>query len=191
MTDLIQRCAWCSDDPVYIAYHDQEWGHPLYDEHALFELLCLEGQQAGLSWITVLKKRPCYRTYFFQYSIDDIAQMTDQYIEKQRLNKGLIRHRLKLYAIRHNARAWKHLKQTHPDVSVWLWSFVNQKTQINDVPHSKNLTPSTPMSIELSQQLKKYGFKFVGPTICYAFMQAAGMVNDHENSCSFKSLRYK
>lgn len=183
----IQRCGWCSNDPLYIDYHDHEWGVPIHDEKQLFELLCLEGQQAGLAWITVLKKREAYRSHFFQHSIKDIAQMSDECLEDKLKNPTLIRHRGKLAAIRCNAQAWLALKQHNIDVVSWLWSFANRPPLNNDIAHYKTAPAQTETSQQMSKQLKKYGFKFVGPTICYAFMQAAGMVDDHENHCHFKT----
>lgn len=184
----IQRCGWCSSDPLYIQYHDQEWGQPLYDESALFELLCLEGQQAGLAWITVLKKRQHYRLHFFQHSIDFIAQLSDADLDEKLHDAGLIRHWGKLCAIRTNAQAWRTLKQKNIDVVAWLWSFSNPSHSTRSVEQDQQLPTQTTESQALSKALKKAGFKFVGPTICYAFMQASGMVNDHENDCSFKKI---
>lgn len=187
MTSIImKRCGWCSNDPIYMAYHDEEWGQPVQNEQQLFEMLCLEGQQAGLSWITVLKKRECYRSHFFQHSITDIANFSDADLEIKVQDAGLIRYIGKLKAIRDNAIAWQNLKNNNIDVVAWLWSFVEQKTIINDVPNYKNAPAQTELSLFMSKQLKKNGFKFVGPTTCYSFMQAVGMINDHENDCSFK-----
>ena len=182
----IQRCGWCSNDPLYIAYHDQEWGKAEHDESRLFEMLCLEGQQAGLSWITVLKKREHYRSHFFQYPITDIAAFTDDQLEYKLSDAGLIRHLGKLKAIRDNAIGWQQLKNEVADVSHWLWSFVDHQTPNHDVIHYRDAPAQTDISQNLSKILKKRGFKFVGPTTCYAFMQAVGMVNDHENHCHFK-----
>jgi len=183
----VQRCGWCSNDPLYMDYHDQEWGKPEYKEARLFEMLCLEGQQAGLSWITVLKKRESYRQHFFQYPIADIAQLTDQQLEHKLSDTGLIRHIGKLKAIRDNAIAWQNLKDQGYDMSQWLWETVQQQPIINDVANYRQAPAQTERSLQLSKRLKKHGFKFVGPTTCYAFMQAVGMVNDHENHCSFRS----
>ena len=183
----LQRCGWCSNDPLYMAYHDHEWGKAVHDEGHLFEMLCLEGQQAGLSWITVLKKRDSYRQHFFQYSIAEIAQFSDPQLEHMLQDAGLIRHIGKLKAIRDNAIAWQHLKQQQIDVSHWLWSFVGQQSILNDVADYRQAPAQTDISQSLSKALKKNGFKFVGPTTCYAFMQAVGMVDDHENTCAFKS----
>lgn len=182
----IQRCGWCSNDPLYIQYHDDEWGKENHDEAHLFEMICLEGQQAGLSWITVLKKRQHYRQHFFQFPIQQIAQFTDHELSDKLQDAGLIRHIGKLKAIRDNAIAWQNMKNQGIDLVQWLWSFVNQTVQNNDVMDYKAAPAQTDVSIQLSKALKKNGFKFVGPTTCYAFMQAVGMVNDHENHCAYK-----
>jgi len=182
----IQRCGWCSDDPLYIAYHDEEWGKAEHDEARLFEMLCLEGQQAGLSWITVLKKREHYRSHFFQYPITHVAALTDDQLENKLSDASLIRHLGKLKAIRDNAIAWLKLKEEVEDVPTWLWGFVDHQAANNDVINYRDAPAQTEISQTLSKTLKKRGFKFVGPTTCYAFMQAVGMVNDHENHCHFK-----
>ena len=181
-----KRCGWCSNDPIYIHYHDHEWGKPNRNEQHLFEMLCLEGQQAGLSWITVLKKREAYRTHFFHRPIAEIAQLTDQHLDYKLQDAGLIRHLGKLKAIRDNAIAWQNMKAEGLDPVQWLWDFVDQKQQINDVPDYKLAPAQTEISQQLSKTLKKKGFKYVGPTTVYAFMQAVGMVNDHENDCAFR-----
>ncbi|WP_445116925.1 DNA-3-methyladenine glycosylase I [Acinetobacter sp. WZC-1] len=183
-----QRCSWCSDDPLYIAYHDHEWGKPSHDEAHLFEMLCLEGQQAGLSWITVLKKRENYRRHFFQHSIADIAQLSDAALTDKLQDRGLIRHIGKLKAIRDNAIAWQQMKHQGTDMVQWLWDFTGQQVQLNDVPDYRQAPAHTEVSLKLSRALKKNGFRFVGPTTVYAFMQAVGMVNDHENHCISRSL---
>ena len=182
-----QRCGWCSDDPLYITYHDQEWGKPEYDEQRLFEMLCLEGQQAGLSWITVLKKREAYRQHFFQYPIAEIAGLSDESLQQKMQDSGLIRHLGKQKAIRDNAVAWQKLKAEVGDVSHWLRQVVDGQPLYRNVTDFRQAAAQTETSLALSKTLKKYGFKFVGPTTCYAFMQAVGMVDDHENSCKFKS----
>ncbi|AOA56942.1 DNA-3-methyladenine glycosylase I [Acinetobacter larvae] len=181
----LHRCGWCSDDPLYQHYHDQEWGKPTHEAALLFEMLCLEGQQAGLSWITVLKKRAAYRQYFFQHPIADIATLSDATLAQYCQDSALIRHIGKLTAIRDNAKAWLQLSQQH-DVVQWLWNFVEGETIQNTVPDYKQAPAQTEISQRMSKALKKNGFKFVGPTTCYAFMQAVGMVNDHEDHCSFK-----
>lgn len=173
----LQRCHWVGDEPLYQAYHDTEWGVPLHDEHQLFEMLCLEGQQAGLSWITVLKKRVCYRQHFFQYTIDEIAQMSDELLKEKQQDTGLIRHYAKLQAIRDNAIAWQKMRQQGIDMVEWLWQFAPTET-VSAVGRVRS-----PESELMAKNLKKHGFKFMGATTCYAFMQAVGMVNDHEPTC--------
>lgn len=185
-TSPLKRCAWCSDDPIYVAYHDQEWGKPNRDERHLFEMLCLEGQQAGLSWITVLKKREAYRQHFFQHTIDEIAALTDEELAEKSQDAALIRHIGKLKAIRDNASAWLKMRRQDIDMVNWLWAFVDQTPLYNDVEQYQLAPAQTETSQLMSKTLKKNGFKFVGPTTCYAFMQAVGMVNDHENSCHCK-----
>ena len=165
-----KRCDWCSTDPLYCDYHDHEWGMVITDPTLLFRQLCLEGQQAGLAWITVLKKRVHYDRHFFDLGIEAIAALSDaQLLEKQQ-DTNLIRHLGKLQAIRSNAQAWLTLSEQHAP-STWLWQFI--ETYAN--PHIA--------SQQMAKQLKLRGFKFVGPTICYAFMQAVGMINDHQPQC--------
>ncbi|WP_330114694.1 DNA-3-methyladenine glycosylase I [Pseudomonas sp. JS3066] len=173
------RCFWCNDDPLYIAYHDTEWGVPLKDPAALFELLLLEGFQAGLSWITVLKKRERYREVLFGFDPKRLAVMSDEEIEKLMQDPGIIRNLLKLKAARQNAQAW--LRQEDP-VKL-LWSFVAGKPKVNHFSGRGQVPAVTPEAEAMSKALKKAGFTFVGPTICYAFMQAAGMVMDHTTDC--------
>ncbi len=187
MDNVLYRCAWVGTDPMYQAYHDNEWGKAVFDERLLFELLCLEGQQAGLSWITVLKKRECYRQHFFNHSIEQIAQFSDETLAEKVQDKGLIRHLAKLHAIRSNAQAWLNMKAQGIDMVQWLWQFVQHQPIVRDVPHLGAVPAQTDISQMMSKQLKKQGFKFVGATTCYAFMQATGMVNDHENRCFCKS----
>lgn len=178
-----KRCGWCSSDPLYIEYHDQEWGKPNRNEQHLFEMLCLEGQQAGLSWITVLKKRESYREHFFKYPIQVIAELTDDDLTEKCKDTRLIRHIGKLKAIRDNAIAWQKMQAQGINMVEWLWDFVEQQPQVNDIPEYTQAPAQTETSQKISKALKKNGFKFVGPTTIYAFMQAIGMVNDHENDC--------
>src|SRR5690606_31080905 len=184
----VQRCGWCSDDPLYIAYHDQEWGQALLDENRLFEMLCLEGQQAGLAWITVLKKREAYREHFFQYSIESIASLTDQQLQIKLEDASLIRHRGKLNSIRENAQAWLKLQQQGICLAQLHWSFAQQQRLHNEVVDYRQPPAQTIESQKISTARKHASFKFVGPTICSAFMQAVGMVDDHENHCDFKTI---
>ncbi|WP_397450713.1 DNA-3-methyladenine glycosylase I [Pseudomonas sp. NA-150] len=173
------RCFWCNEDALYIAYHDQEWGVPVRDAQMLFELILLEGFQAGLSWITILKKRARYREVMFDFDVNKVAQMSDAYIEELMLETGIVRNRLKLNAARRNALAW--LAQDDP-VS-WLWSFVGGQPKVNHFTDRSQVPAVTPEAEAMSKALKKAGFTFVGPTICYAFMQASGMVMDHTQDC--------
>ncbi|MBT2338553.1 MULTISPECIES: DNA-3-methyladenine glycosylase I [Pseudomonas] len=173
------RCFWCSEDPLYMAYHDQEWGTPLRDAQGLFELLLLEGFQAGLSWITVLRKRAHYREVLYNFDVQRVAQMSDAEIEDLMQDPGIIRNRLKLKAARRNAQAWLALE----DPVAFLWSFVGDKPIINHFKDRTEVPAITPEALAMSKGLKKAGFTFVGPTICYALMQASGMVMDHTQDC--------
>ncbi|PJG86152.1 DNA-3-methyladenine glycosylase I [Conservatibacter flavescens] len=181
-----QRCAWAGEEPIYIAYHDQEWGRPQYDSLVLFEKICLEGQQAGLSWITVLKKREHYRQAFFQFDPKKIAKMTALDVDILMQNKGLIRHRGKLEAIIKNAQAYLNMEKCGENFSDFIWGFVNHQPQINHVPDITSLPAKTETSKAMSKALKKRGFVFVGETTCYAFMQSMGLVDDHVNDCPCK-----
>lgn len=173
------RCFWCTDDPLYQAYHDQEWGVPQRDPQALFELLLLEGFQAGLSWITVLKKRERYREVLFGFDPERLAVMSDEYLESLMQDPGIIRNRLKLKAARQNAQAWLRLE----DPLALLWSFVGGTPKINHFSERSQMPAVTAEAEAMSRALKKAGFTFVGPTICYAYMQATGMVMDHATDC--------
>ncbi len=177
------RCDWCGDDPIYVDYHDNEWGVPEYHSQSLFELLLLEGCQAGLSWITVLKKREHYRKVFYQFDSAKIAAMTDKQLEARLQDPGIIRNRLKVFGFRKNAQAFEKHFPNPEDFSEFIWSFVNHKPIKNKWRSLKQVPVSTPEAEHMSKALKKCGFTFVGPTICYAFMQAAGLVNDHLTSC--------
>ena len=180
---MTTRCKWPGNDPLYIEYHDKEWGVPLHDERALFEFLCLECQQAGLSWITVLRKRENYRQAFLNFEPEAIARMTDETIETLLLNPRLIRNRLKLYSVRSNAIAFLEIQKEFGTFDKYMWSFVNGKTIDGHRKGGGDLPATSPASDAMSKDLKKRGFKFVGSTICYAHMQATGMVNDHVHEC--------
>jgi DNA-3-methyladenine glycosylase I len=173
------RCFWCNQDPLYISYHDEEWGVPQRDPKALFELLLLEGFQAGLSWITVLKKRERYREVLFGFDPERLAHMSDEYIEQLMQDPGIIRNLLKLKAARQNAQAWLKLD----DPVAWLWSFVGGAPKVNHFQDRSQVPAVTPEAEAMSKALRKAGFNFVGPTICYAYMQASGMVMDHTSDC--------
>ena len=178
----LQSCPWAQGE-LYLDYHDHEWGVPCWDGQRLFEKLCLEGQQAGLSWITVLKKRDRYRTQFYDFDPARIARMSDADIDERLQDAGLIRHRGKLEAIRHNAHAWVAATQEGYDMIAWLWSFVGGQPVVNRYTTLSDVPASTEASKAMSKGLKKLGFRFVGPTTCYAFMQSMGMVNDHLLNC--------
>lgn len=177
------RCEWVGDNPLYIAYHDEEWGVPCYDDRALFELLILEGAQAGLSWITILKKRDNYRRLFDNFVAAKIARYTPKKIDRLLQDPGIVRNRLKVEATVTNAKAFLELQQEPGGFSGFIWSFVDGKPIHNRWKSMKEVPASTPESDAMSKALKKRGFKFVGSTICYAFMQAAGLVNDHTVNC--------
>lgn len=179
----MQRCHWAGDDPLMCAYHDNEWGTPLHDDRQLFEFLCLEGAQAGLSWRTVLNKRARYREVFHGFDIARVAAMADAELEALLLDPGIIRNRLKITATRDSARTALSVIDEHGSLNTYLWSFVDGMPIRNDW-HDKGQVPaSTPLSDRMSKTLKKRGFRFVGSTICYAFMQATGMVDDHTKGC--------
>ncbi len=179
----VQRCPWCEGFDLYREYHDTEWGVPLRDDRALFELLILEGAQAGLSWSTVLKKRETYRAAFDQFSPDKIALYDDLKIAELLANPGIIRNRLKVAAAITNAKAYLRLKESGQTFNEFLWAFVNGKPMQNARQSMQNVPATTAASDAMSKALLKAGFKFVGSTICYAFMQASGMVNDHLVTC--------
>lgn len=178
-----KRCAWVNNDPIYIAYHDEEWGVPIYDDRLLFEFLMLEGMQAGLSWITILKRRDNYRKCFDNFNAKKIVQYDNKRIEALLLNEGIIRNRLKVNAIVTNAKAFLEVKQECKSFSEYIWNFVDGKPIINRPKGLHEVAVTTEISDKMSKDLKKRGFKFVGSTICYAFMQAVGMVNDHTKEC--------
>ena len=182
------RCGWVSADPIYEIYHDEEWGVPVRDGRMLFEMLCLEGAQAGLSWITVLRKRENYRKAFDGFDPEKIASYGEEKIAELLQNEGIIRHRGKIEAFIGNAKAYLTMEQNGEDFSDFIWSFVDDSPTINQWESFKDVPTSTIESEALSKALKKRGFKFVGGTICYAFMQAVGLVDDHEKSCNKRSL---
>lgn len=177
-----KRCGWVSDDPLYIEYHDNEWGVPTYDDRELFEMLCLEGVQAGLSWITVLKKREHYRKVFDNFDAEKIARYDETKREQLLSDPGIIRNKLKVNAFIVNAQNYLRLKEQQ-SFSDYLWQFVGGEPIINNWKSLKEVPATTAESDAMSKQLKKDGFKFVGSTICYAFMQATGMVDDHTMDC--------
>ena len=180
----VSRCHWADNaDALMQAYHDTEWGVPQHDDRMLFELLTLEGAQAGLSWRTVLVRRDAYRAAYHDFDIERVATMTDAGLETLLTESGLIRNRLKIFSVRDNARTALNVIAVHGSLDRYLWSFVND-TPARDRPADRSQVPvSTPVSDAMSKALKKAGFRFVGSTICYAFMQATGMVDDHLTTC--------
>ncbi len=178
-----ERCSWSTGSDLYISYHDNEWGRPCYDPVELFELLNLEGAQAGLSWITILQKRENYRKAFKNFDPVKVARLRDSTIEKLLLDPGIVRNRLKVEAVRTNAKLYLEMQSNDECFAEFLWSFVGHVPLQNRRKSMKSVPAKTVESDAMSKALKKRGFKFCGSTICYAFMQAAGMVNDHLLTC--------
>jgi DNA-3-methyladenine glycosylase I len=183
----IQRCGWCTSTPVYIKYHDEEWGKEVADDRKMFEFLVLESAQAGLSWLTILKRRDAYRNAFTDYHAEKIAKMTEQDVERLMQDSGIIRNRLKIKATITNARHFLEIQKEFGSFCAYLKSFLpegkpitNHWTALSEIP------ASTPLSDAISKDMKKRGFKFFGTTICYAHLQAVGYVNDHLEGCAFK-----
>ena len=177
------RCAWCGEDPLYQAYHDREWGVPLHDDRALFELLILEGAQAGLAWITILRKREGYRAAFRNFDPATVAAFDADDAARLLADPGIVRNRLKIRAAIGNARAFLDLQAEFGSFDAWLWRFVDGRPIHNTWASLKDVPARTAVSDALSKALQKRGFRFVGSTICYAFMQSAGLVNDHLTGC--------
>jgi DNA-3-methyladenine glycosylase I len=179
----MERCSWCGTDKQYQDYHDNVWGRPEYESQELFKKLCLDGQQAGLSWITILRKQVNYEQAFYDFDPAKMAEMNEQDIEKQMNNAGIVRNRLKINSLIKNARAFLAYEAEFGSFSDFLWSFVGGEPTQNKWESMGDVPAETKESAAMSKALKKIGFSFVGPTICYAFMQAVGMVNDHITSC--------
>ena len=178
-----KRCGWCGDDPIYVQYHDTEWGVPTYDDPSLFESLILEGAQAGLSWITVLRKREGYRAAFANFDYEAIAGLSDRQLMDLRRDERIIRNRLKIESARTNAIAFIETRQEFGSFSEFIWGFLNDRPIVNSWNEHESIPASTELSERISKNLKKRGFKFVGSTIVYSFLQACGLVNDHVTSC--------
>ncbi|HES0872120.1 TPA: DNA-3-methyladenine glycosylase I [Streptococcus pyogenes] len=185
----MKRCSWVpKDNQLYCDYHDLEWGQPLHDDRDFFELLCLESYQSGLSWLTVLKKRQVFRTVFHHYDIASVAAFTSEELADALENPSIIRHKLKLAATVNNAIAVQKIQEEFGSFSTYLWNFVGGKP-INNLVNQENLVPAqTELSIRLAKDLKKRGFKFLGPTTVYSFIQASGLVNNHEEACVFNRI---
>jgi DNA-3-methyladenine glycosylase I len=178
-----QRCEWCGDDPLYVEYHDKEWGVPVHEGRKLFEMLILEGAQAGLNWLTILRKRENYRNAFDNFDAKKIAKYGKAKVAKLLADPGIVRNRLKIAATIQNARALLEIQKEFGSFDRYIWRFVGGKPKINKWKTLKEIPPKTAESDAMSKDLKKRGFAFVGSTICYAFMQAVGMVNDHVVTC--------
>ncbi len=181
------RCFWAGTDLLYVAYHDNEWGVPLHDDRKLFELLCLEGAQAGLSWSTILHKRENYRKAFDKFDPKKIARYDSKKVKALLADAGIVRNRLKVNAFIENAKAFLAVQKEFGSFDAYIWQFVGGCPKVNAWKTGKEIPAKSPEAEAMSKDLKKRGFRFVGPTICYAYMQAAGMVNDHTTSC----FRYK
>jgi DNA-3-methyladenine glycosylase I len=182
-SDGLKRCPWPKQDPLYVAYHDEEWGVPEYDDRALYEKLVLDGFQAGLSWITILRKRDNFRRAFDGFEPKKIARYTPRKVEKLMQDVGIVRNRLKIEGAVLSARAYLEVMEKGPGFSRLLWDFLDGKPKVNHFRSTSQVPAETPLSQRISKELAGRGFKFVGPTIVYAFMQATGMVNDHVVTC--------
>ncbi|MDB4260744.1 DNA-3-methyladenine glycosylase I [Porticoccaceae bacterium] len=178
-----RRCNWCGDDPLYQQYHDREWGVPCRDDRTLFEFVVLEGAQAGLSWITVLRKRETYRKAFANFDVRRVAAFDDSDVERLLQDPGIVRNRLKVASTITNARHFIELQKEHGSFSDYLWGFVDNQPIVNHWTSLAEIPVSTELSDKISKEMKKRGFKFFGTTICYAFLQAVGVVNDHTRDC--------
>jgi DNA-3-methyladenine glycosylase I len=184
----VPRCTWAGTDPLYVRYHDTEWGIPVHDDRRLFEMLILEGAQAGLSWITILRKRPAYRKAFDRFSATKIARYDARKIRALMNDAGIVRNRLKIEGTVKNARAFLAVKKEFGSFDAYIWQFVGGSPKINRPRTMKDIPPKTAESDAMSKDLKRRGFTFVGSTICYAFMQATGMVNDHVVGCPNRGI---
>lgn len=178
-----ERCEWCGTDPLYLAYHDHEWGVPIHDDRRLFEMLVLEGAQAGLNWLTILRKREGYRRAFDGFDPERIARYDDRDIARLLADPGIVRNRLKIAAAVRNAQGFLTIQERHGGFGAFLWRYVDSVPKQNGWRSLAEVPARTPEAEAISRDLKRLGFGFVGPTICYAFMQATGMVNDHVTDC--------
>ena len=183
-----ERCAWSGTDPLYIEYHDNEWGVPVHDDRKLFEMLILEGAQAGLSWITILRKRENYRKAFDNFDAKKISRYDRRKVKSLLSNEGIVRNKLKIAATIGNAKAFLDIQKEFGSFDAYIWKFVGGRTKHNKTQSLKDILAKTAESDAMSKELKKRGFSFVGSTICYAFMQAVGMVDDHTINCFRKRL---
>ena len=178
-----KSCAWCEGNPLYQSYHDEEWGVPLYDEQKLFEFLILETFQSGLSWITILKKRENFRQAFHHFDFNKISAYDQTKVDQLLSDEGIVRNRLKILATINNAKCFLELRKTEKSFSNFIWKYVNHQPIQNNFKHPNDIPSKTKLAEQISKDLKKKGFKFIGPTVIYAHMQATGMVNDHLVTC--------
>ena len=186
---VLVRCGWVTDDVIYKEYHDQEWGVPVHEDRKLFEMLCLEGMQAGLSWLTVLKKREAFKLAFDDFEVDKIIDYGEEKIGELLLNEGIIRNRLKIRSVVGNAKAFKEVQKEFGSFDAYIWSFVGDEPVVGEWEDISEIPVSTELSDLISKDLKRRGFNFVGSTIIYAFMQAVGLVDDHVKGCFCKVVR--
>lgn len=187
MDKKLERCAWAGEDELYCRYHDEEWGVPCHEDRKLFEMLNLEGAQAGLSWITILRKRENYRQAFDGFDIDKILAYGDDKVDELMQNAGIVRNRLKIQSVITNAKAFRAIQQEFGSFDSFLWSYVDETPICNNWSDMSEIPAKTELSDRISKDLKKRGFKFIGSTIVYAYMQAVGMVNDHTTNCFLKT----
>ena len=183
MADKKTRCSWAGEDPLYVKYHDEEWGVPVHDDRHFFEMLTLEGAQAGLSWITILRKRQAYRKAFANFDVNTVARFTPARIERILQDPGIVRNRMKVESTVTNAKAFKAVQREFGSFDAYIWRFVGGKPKRTAPQTMRDVPPKTAESDAMSRDLKKRGFSFVGSTICYAFMQATGLVDDHVAGC--------
>lgn len=179
----MNRCHWVTDDPLYIHYHDTEWGRPVYDDQKLFEMLTLEGAQAGLNWITILKRRESYRQAFDYFDVEKISHYDEKKISELLHNKNIIRNNMKIRSVISNSKAFIQIQKQYGSFAKFLWGFVNGHPIINEWDSPADVPTQTELSKQISKELKNNGFSFVGPTIIYSYMQAVGLVNDHLLTC--------
>jgi len=186
MNKDLKRCSWCGTDPLYMKYHDEEWGKPVHDDKTLFEFLVLESAQAGLSWITILRRREGYRKAFADFDVKKVAEFNEHDVERLMQDEGIIRNRLKILAAINNAKLFIDVQQEFGSFDKYLYSFMPGGKPVDNKPKPGGIPASTDISDAISKDMKKRGFKFFGITICYAHMQATGMVNDHLEDCDFR-----
>lgn len=188
MSDKLSRCAWCGDDSLYVKYHDEEWGRAVRDDKTLFEFLTLESAQAGLAWITILRKREGYRTAFLDFNYKEVAKMTPEDEERLRAYEGIVKNRLKIHSAIINAILFGEIVEEFGSFFNYVMTFMpNGERIINDIPNLESVPVSSPVSDAMSKDMRKRGFKFFGTTICYSFLQATGFIDDHLNSCHCKN----